>query len=61
MKVRFGADFVFCNTCWSVEACSAASANVCEDYGNPAWRWMLIAEDRNRCRQLIQRSIADQL
>jgi hypothetical protein len=34
-KVRFGADFVFCNKSWSVEAYSEA-AKVCEGYGDPA-------------------------
>ena len=34
-KVRFGADFVFCNKSWSVGGRSASSiARVCEEYGN---------------------------
>jgi hypothetical protein len=32
-KVRFGADFVFCDKEWSVETFSAAVAKVCDDYG----------------------------
>jgi hypothetical protein len=58
--LRFGADFVFCNKNWSVEAHSARRpANGCEDYGNLAdRRWMRIAEGRNRYRQMIDEAVA---
>jgi Large polyvalent protein associated domain 29 len=32
-KVRFGADFVFCDKDWSVETYTAAVKKVCADYG----------------------------
>ncbi len=58
-RVRFGADRIFCNKNWSVEANSAEFANVCEDYGDPTdWRWMSIAEGRNRYRAMVEEAVA---